>query len=157
MFSTHKQILGTIMKLEGSFVKMAFRVFVKLLLYLFVPTSLLGLFYLTEDIIDIHSNDIAEIIAIFIAPLYLASIGNLIMLDNNIQNKAIKLLIVLLSALATIHAINMLYLSCALLFMPTDGISKMVGYIILSLSLGVLLISYPITNVILSKLRKKFQ
>jgi len=138
---------------------MTLKIIIKLLLFFFVPTSLLGLFYLFENKIDIHSTYMANIIAVVVVPLYLAFVGNIIILDNDVSSKAVKLFIVLLSAIATVHAINMLFLSYDVwkhvLLIPTqlDGISKMVLNIIIGLSLGVLIISYPVLNAIISKFR----
>jgi hypothetical protein len=139
--------------------EMTFKMIVKLLACFFIPTTLLGVFYLFENKFNVHGTVLGLVIEILLVPVYLATVGNLFIMDNNIEKLPVKLLIIFLSVLATIHGIHMMALSYDVwqhvLCLPNalDGISKMVLNIILGSSLGVLLISYPITSAIISKIR----
>lgn len=138
---------------------MQMSIFMKLLAYFFVPTSLLGVLPLLGGKADIQGTPLGFFVQLIFVPMYLASVGSSFILNYAIAKQWMKLAVVVLSAVATVHGIHMVSSSQDvwqyILRMPTylDGTDKIAISIIILLALGVLLLSYPASKALIKSIK----
>ena len=112
----------------------------------FIPPSLFGIaFYMLEDRLFSGTNSIifALTVVILVWPAYLATLGVYFIASNNFETILPKIVIIILSILATINAMHMMYLRAGGLRpadLVIDGNLNYVTLIIMLSAIGIALL-----------------